>query len=170
MSTIPGTLICVTTTQWLTPAEERAWRGYRRMRALLDLQINRELAHDADLSEPDYDVLSNVSEAPDRSLRMNELADRMLWTRTRVSHHVRRMEQRGLIARTACEGDARGAMVVLTESGSQAIVAAAPDHVRSVRENLIDLLSPEQIETLGDIATTVIEHLSSDDSGKPSSP
>ena len=159
----------VTTTRWLTPSEERAWRGYRRMRALLDLQINRELAHDAGLSEPDYDVLSNVSEAPDRSMRMNELADRMLWTRTRVSHHVRRMEQRGLVARTPCEGDARGAIVGLTEQGWEAIVTAAPDHVRSVRENLIDLLTPEQVETLGDIATTVIERLSSA-SGKPSVP
>jgi DNA-binding MarR family transcriptional regulator len=150
----------MTTTRWLTEREERAWRGYRRMRALLDLQVNRDLANDAGLSEPDYDVLSNVSESPGRSMRMNELAARMLWTRTRVSHQVRRMEQRGLVARTACEGDARGAVVVLTESGWQAIRAAAPDHVRSVRENLVDLLTPEQLETLGDVAETVIEHLS----------
>lgn len=150
----------MTTTRWLDKPEDRAWRGYRRMRALLDLQVNRDLAHDAGLSEPDYDVLSNVSESPDRSMRMNELAARMLWTRTRVSHHVRRMEQRGLVTRAACEGDARGAMVVLTEAGRQAIVAAAPDHVRSVRENLIDLLSPEQLETLANVAETVIEHLS----------
>lgn len=129
------------------------------MRALLDLRINRDLTHDAGLSEPDYDVLSNVSEAPDRTMRMNELAARMLWTRTRVSHHVRRMERRGLVSRTACEGDARGAMVVLTEQGWQAIVAAAPDHLRSVRENLVDLLTPEQLDVLGDVAEVVIEHL-----------
>jgi DNA-binding MarR family transcriptional regulator len=150
----------VTTTRWLTEPEDRAWRGYRRMRALLDLRINRDLAHDAGLSEPDYDVLSNVSEAPDRSMRMNELAARMLWTRTRVSHHVRRMEQRGLVTRAACEGDARGAMVVLTESGWRAIESAAPDHLRSVRANLIDLLTPEQIDVLGDVAEIVIAQLS----------
>ena len=150
----------MTKTRWLTEPEERAWRGYRRMRALLDLQVNRDLNHDAGLSEPDYDVLSNVSEAPGRSMRMNELAARMLWTRTRVSHHVRRMERRGLVTRTACVGDARGAMVELTEAGWQAIVAAAPDHVRSVRDNLIDLLTPEQIDTLAEVAETVIDHLS----------
>jgi DNA-binding MarR family transcriptional regulator len=160
MSTFSGTLGVVTTTRWLTPKEDRAWRGYRRMRALLDLQINRDLAHDAGLSEPDYDVLSNVSESPGRSMRMNELAARMLWTRTRVSHHVRRMERRGLVTRAACEDDARGAMVVLTEQGWRAIEAAAPDHVRSVRENLIDLLTPEQVDVLGDVAELVIDRLS----------
>jgi DNA-binding MarR family transcriptional regulator len=159
MSTFLSTLGVVTTTRWLAPNEDRAWRGYRRMRALLDLQINRDLAHDAGLSEPDYDVLSNVSEAPGRTMRMNELAARMLWTRTRVSHHVRRMERRGLVTRAACEGDARGAMVVLTEQGWRAIEAAAPDHVRSVRENLIDLLTSEQIEVLGDVAELVIDRL-----------
>jgi DNA-binding MarR family transcriptional regulator len=159
MSTFFGTLGVVTTTRWLTANEDRAWRGYRRMRALLDLKINRDLAHEAGLSEPDYDVLSNVSEAPGRSMRMNELAARMLWTRTRVSHHVRRMERRGLVTRAACEGDARGAMVVLTEQGWWAIVDAAADHVRSVRENLIDLLTPEQIDVLGDIAEVVVDHL-----------
>lgn len=153
----------VTATRWLTAPEDRAWRGYRRMRALLDLRINRDLANDAGLSEPDYDVLSNVSEAPGRTMRMNELSARMLWTRTRVSHQVRRMEQRGLVTRGECPSDARGAMVELTEAGWSAIRAAAPDHVRSVRDNLIDLLSPEQIATLGDIADHVIERLTMDE-------
>lgn len=137
------------------------------MRALLDLRINRDLAHDAGLSEPDYDVLSNVSEAPDRTMRMNELAARMLWTPSRVSHQVRRMEQRGLVTRAECAGDGRGAMVVLTDEGWRAIQAAAPDHVRSVRENLIDLLSDEQIEILGDFTELVIERLTMDER-KPS--
>jgi DNA-binding MarR family transcriptional regulator len=155
-------------TRWLSPEEDRAWRGYRRMRALLDLRIDRDLAQDADLSEADYDVLSNVSESPERALRVSELATRMLWTSTRVSHHVRRMERRGLVARSDCADDARGAVVVLTDEGWRAIVAAAPDHVRSVRENLIDRMTPQQIETLGDIADAVIEHLAG--SRRPGAP
>lgn len=151
-------------TRWLTRSEDRAWRGYRRMRALLDLRVNRDLGQDTGLSEADYDVLSNVSESPDRALRVSELAARMLWTSTRVSHHVRRMERRGLVARSDCADDARGAVVVLTEEGWRAIVEAAPDHVRSVRENFVDLLTPEQVQTLGDIAEVVIEHLA--DSGR----
>ena len=157
----------VTATRWLTAPEDRAWRGYRRMRALHDLRINRDLAQDTGLSEPDYDVLSNVSEAPGRTMRMNQLATLMLWTRSRVSHQVRRMEQRGLVTRAECAGDARGAMVVLTDRGWRAIQAAAPDHVRSVREHLIDLLSDEQIEMLGDVTELVIERLTMDER-KPS--
>ena len=153
----------VTATRWLTAREDRAWRGYRRMRALLDLRINRDLAQDAGLSEPDYDVLSNVSEARGRTMRMNELAALMLWTPSRLSHQVRRMEQRGLVTRAECAGDGRGAMVVLTDKGWRSIQAAAPDHVRSVRENLIDLLSDEQIEVLGDVTELVIERLTMDE-------
>lgn len=145
--------------RWLTEAEDRAWRGYRRMRALLDLQISRDLTSDSGLSDADYDVLSNLSETPGRRMRLTELAAHMLWSKSRLSHHLTRMQQRGLVAREECPSDARGAVVVLTDAGWEAIRAAAPPHVESVRRNLVDLLSEDQLAALGDIAETVVRHL-----------
>lgn len=145
--------------RWLDESEARAWRGYRRLRTLLDLEIARDLARDSGLSDPDYDVLSNLSETERRRLRLTELAGHMRWSPSRTSHHIARMEQRGLVRREDTPDDGRGALVVLTEAGWKAIEAAAPLHVESVRRHLIDLLSPEQLAVLGDIAETVIAHL-----------
>ena len=145
--------------RWLTEAEERAWRGYRRMHLLLDLQIVRDLANDSSLSEPDYDVLSTLSETEGKRRRLTELAAHMLWTKSRLSHHLTRMEQRGLVCREDCATDGRGAYVALTDEGRRAIELAAPDHVESVRRHLIDLLTPEQVGVLGDIAEIVVDHL-----------
>jgi DNA-binding MarR family transcriptional regulator len=149
----------VVTIRWLDDAEMRAWRGYRRMFLLLNAQVNRDLARDSGLSEPDYDVLSNLSAAPDRRGRLTEIAAGMLWSQSRLSHHISRMEQRGLVTREGCEDDGRGSVIVLTEDGLRAIRKAAPRHVESVRRHLIDLLSPAQIDALGDIAETVVGHL-----------
>jgi DNA-binding MarR family transcriptional regulator len=154
-------------TRWLTEAEARAWRGYRRMRGLLDLQTSRDLAHDSGLSEPDYDVLSTLSEVDGRRIRLNELADHMLWSRSRLSHHITRMQQRGLVARQDCASDGRGAEIVLTEQGLQAIQDAAPDHVESVRRNFVDLLTSDQLDTLSTIADTVLAHLTTLNSARP---
>jgi DNA-binding MarR family transcriptional regulator len=151
--------------RWLDRDEDRAWRGYRRMRALLDLQVNRDLVHGSGLSEPDYDVLSNLSETEGHRWRLSDLAARMLWSKSRLSHHITRMQQRGLVTREDCPADARGAFVVLTEEGLRTIQAAAPGHVASVRQHLIDLLSEEQISVLGDIAETVLAHLAGQEQG-----
>lgn len=155
----------MTRTRWLSKAEARSWRGYRRMRALLDLQIRRDLARDSGFSDADYDVLSNLSEAEGRRLRLSELAALMLWSKSRLSHHVTRMDQRGLVTREECPSDARGAVVVLTEAGWDAIEAAAPLHVESVRRHFIDLLSDEEIKVLGEVAETIVRHLSGLDDG-----
>jgi DNA-binding MarR family transcriptional regulator len=149
-----------TQTRWLDPAEERAWRGYRRMFLLLNAQLARDLATDAGLSEADYDVLSTLSEAEGRRERISTLAARMLWSQSRLSHHIARMEGRGLVARDDCESDGRGSVVVLTDKGMQALAAAAPGHVAAVRGYLIDRLSPDQIAVLGDIAELVVTGLS----------
>lgn len=145
--------------RWLTDAEMRAWLGYRRMRLLLDAQITRDLADDSGLSAPDYDVLSTVSSAEGHRTRLNALAARMLWSKSRLSRHVSRMEARGLVTKEECAEDARGAVIVLTELGLRTIEAAAPPHVESVRRHVIDLLSAEQIEALSGIAETVLGHL-----------
>jgi DNA-binding MarR family transcriptional regulator len=146
----------VTETRWLDPAEDRAWRGYRRMFLLLNTRLARDLLADAGLSEADYDVLSSLSEADGRSERLSVLAARMLWSQSRLSHHIARMQARGLVTREDCESDGRGSVVVLTKAGLLAIEVAAPGHVAAVRAHLIDRLSPHQIKVLGDIAELVV--------------
>jgi DNA-binding MarR family transcriptional regulator len=152
----------VTEPRWLTPAQARAWLGYRRMHALLDLQVARDLAKDSGLSEADYDVLSNLSESDQHMLRLTDLAAHMLWSKSRLSHQVTRMQQRS-------PSDGRGAVLTLTTAGWQVIRAAAPPHVESVRRHFIDLLSAEQIRVLGEIAETVTAHLGSLQDGQAGS-
>ncbi|HEY7007887.1 MAG TPA: MarR family transcriptional regulator, partial [Jatrophihabitantaceae bacterium] len=106
---------------WLTDDEQRAWRAYRRMSLLVDSAVARELARDSGLSMPDYQVLSTLSEAEDHRRRLTELAFRMQWSASRLSHHVTRMEQRGLVTRAECSDDLRVAYVVLTDAGWEAI-------------------------------------------------
>ncbi|MQM24665.1 MarR family winged helix-turn-helix transcriptional regulator [Glycomyces albidus] len=148
----------MTEPRWLSDTEMRAWLGYRRMRRLLDLRINRDLAADAGLSEQDYDVLSILSELPDPAIRVGELSERLLWTRSGLSRHLGRMEQRGLVTREDDPDDARGTVVALTETGRGAIRGAAPGHVDSVRRHLIDRLTPAELQVLGDIAEKVLDN------------
>jgi DNA-binding MarR family transcriptional regulator len=145
-------------TNWLTDEEQRAWRAYRRMTLLVDATVARELSRDAGLSMPDYQVLSALSEADDHRRRLTELAFRMQWSASRLSHHVTRMEQRGLVTRADCSEDLRAAYVVLTDIGWDAIKAAAPDHVDSVRTHLIDLLTPDELAALTAIGEKVVAH------------
>jgi DNA-binding MarR family transcriptional regulator len=149
----------VTPTRWLTASQERAWRRYRRMRTLLDLQIARDLNQDSGLSEADYDVLSTLSETPDGRWRARDLAGRLLWSTSRLAHHVGRMEQRGLVARERCPDDARGALISLTEDGLATLDQAAPPHVASVRRHMIDLLTADEVAALDTIAGKVITRL-----------
>ena len=149
----------VTEPRWLDEKQARAWRGYRRMRALLDLQITRDLMQDSGLSDADYDVLSNLSETSPHRLRLSELATTMLWSKSRLSHHLTRMQQRGLVDREECPGDARGSIIVLTPLGLRAIQEAAPHHVESVRRNMIDLLTGEEIAALDTLSHRVVAHL-----------
>jgi DNA-binding MarR family transcriptional regulator len=146
--------------RWLSDAEQRAWIGYRRMRLLLDTQVARDLQHDSGLSAPDYDVLSALSSTEGHRWRLTRLAERMLWSKSRLSRHIARMQQRGLVTHEECATDGRGALVVLTEAGLRAITEAAPDHVESVRRHFIDLLSAEQLETLATVTETVLAQLS----------
>lgn len=149
----------MTSTRWLTAPQERAWRRYRRMRALLDLQIVRDLHQDSSLSEADYDVLSTLSENPQDQWRARDLATQLLWSTSRLAHHIGRMEQRGLVARQPCADDARGALVSLTRQGRATLEAAAPPHVASVRRHMIDLLTPDEVTALDTIAGKVVSRL-----------
>jgi DNA-binding MarR family transcriptional regulator len=146
--------------RWLNDREVRAWRGYRRMRLLLDLQLNRDLARDSGLSDADYDVLSHLSESSGQRIRVTELAEHLHWSKSRLSHHLARMQQRGLVDRRECANDGRGSYLVLTEQGRSAIEEAAPMHVESVRRHMIDLLTPEELDTLGAISNRIADRLS----------
>jgi DNA-binding MarR family transcriptional regulator len=129
------------------------------MRTLLDLQLARDLQHDSGLSEADYDVLSTLSEKPDGCWRARDLAAQLLWSTSRLAHHVGRMEQRGLVARQPCPDDSRGALISLTEQGQGILRKAAPPHVESVRRHMIGLLTAEEVAALDTIAAKVITHL-----------
>jgi DNA-binding MarR family transcriptional regulator len=145
--------------RWLNEAEDRAWRGYRSMRALLDLQLSRDLANESGFSDADYDVLSNISETEGHRVRLSDLAARMLWSKSRLSHQITRMQQRRLVVREEHPSDGRGTVIVLTDTGWNAIRAAAPSHVASVRRHFIDQLTAQQIEALGNITESVVRHL-----------
>jgi DNA-binding MarR family transcriptional regulator len=149
------------TTRWLTDDERRAWRNFSLMQLQLFALLGRELAADG-LSFSDYLVLANLSDRDEGRARPVELGRELGWEKSRVSHHLSRMERRGLVERVPCPTDQRGWFVSMTDDGRAAITAAAPDHVEIVRRHFVDLLSPEQLRALDEIATTVLDHLSED--------
>ena len=128
------------------------------MTLLLDAAVARELARESGLSMPDYLVLSTLSESEGHRRRLTELATRMQWSPSRLSHHVTRMEQRGLVTRAECSEDLRAAYVVLTDVGWDTLRAAAPGHVESVRSHLIDLLDADDLAALTRIGEKVARH------------
>ncbi len=132
------------------------WRGYVDMRRRLDTVIERQLA-DVGLSTADYELLVPLSEAPEEVLRVRDLGRSVGWDRSRLAHHLRRMEQRGLVSRFDCPTDARGTMVRLTAKGRDAVTAAAPGHVETVRRHFVDLLSPEEIDLVATLSSRVGE-------------
>jgi DNA-binding MarR family transcriptional regulator len=147
------------TTRWLDGDQQRSWRNYIAATHLLQDRLSRELQSELGISWSDYEILVRLSEAPDRRLRMSELADYTLSSRSRLSHQVDRMESQGLVAREPCETDRRGANAVLTAQGWELLVVAAPFHVEGVRRHLVDLLSDEQFAALGEALGIVADHL-----------
>src|SRR4051794_7485907 len=145
--------------RWLADDEQRAWRGLVQMTSRLDARLNRELQQSSGLSLADYDVLVLLTEAPDGRLRMFELVEDLQWEQSRLSHHVARMQRRGLVAREECTTDKRGAFVVLTDDGRDAIEKAAPGHVALVRRLVFDGLSKEQVGVLESFVTQVLSRL-----------
>ena len=146
-------------TDRLTPREDRAWRGFHHLRLALLGHLARELARDSGLTESDYAVLLALAEAPRRRMRARDLGQRLEWERSRVSHQIGRMEARGTVCREASPDDGRGFEAVLTEAGLAAIREATPQHLASVRHCFLDVLTPEQLDTLAEIADAVVAHL-----------
>lgn len=146
--------------RWLDDREQRAWRAFLSLGRVLGLGIERQLAENG-LSGADYQLLVPLSEAPDRRMRPRELGAVTGWDRSRLSHQLRRMEERGLLAREGCDTDARGTVVRLTEKGMRVVRRTAPGHVDWVRANFIDQLSDDELATLTSIAERVVSKLES---------
>lgn len=142
--------------RWLDPQEQRAWRSFLSMHTQLMAQLRRSLVQGSGLSDADYEVLVHLSEAPDDRLRVFELVRALQWEKSRLSHQLRRMEQRGLLERSECPTDGRGAFVALTGEGRAAIESAAPRHVAEVRDHFVDRLTPAQLESLLEISRAVL--------------
>ena len=147
-----------TAPRWLNPAEMKAWRRYiiasRRLLEALDNDLE-----DHDLSMADYEILAQLSDAPERKMRMSELAEIALLSRSRLSHRMKVMEKAGWVKREACPSDKRGYFAVMTAKGWKAIVAAAPDHVESVRTRFVDHLSKTDQESLAQIFSRIEDSL-----------
>jgi DNA-binding MarR family transcriptional regulator len=142
--------------EWLSDAEQAAWRPFIALLLRLPAVLDAQLQQDAGISQFDYLVLSGLSEAPERTLRMSELAATASSSLSRLSHVVSRLEARGWVRRESCPGDGRFINAVLTEEGWQKVVATAPGHVAAVRELLISALTKEEFERLGAISARVL--------------
>ena len=147
------------TPRWLDAEEQRAWRAYMYSWMLLEDRLDRELTRETGISHAYYEILVQLSETEGRALRMSELADRCLSSRSRLSHAVSRLEERGWVRRQVCPEDGRGQLAVLTDEGFAALEAAAPVHVDSVRTHLFDQLSPAQVAAMRDVGETLLRHL-----------
>ena len=143
--------------RWLTRDEERAWRAVRRLLIALPARTARDLADDSGLSAADYEVLSTLSEKTGHRWPLKDLAAKMEWSRSRLSHHTARMQQRGLIDREPDPADARGCILHLATSGLRALEAAVPGHVASVRARFLDHLTPDELATLERICTRIAD-------------
>ena len=146
----------MTTPRWLDAEEQATWRAYLRATALVREQLDRQMQRDSRMPHTYYEILVRLSEAPDRTLRMHELAALSQSSRSRLSHAVARLEQAGLVERRDCPTDRRGLLAVLTDEGFAALAAAAPGHVDAVRRALFDPLSPQQVAQLRKICEAVV--------------
>jgi DNA-binding MarR family transcriptional regulator len=149
--------------RWLDESEQRAWRAYLTMQSRLNARLNRRLQADSDLSISDFAVLVELTDSAENRVRAFELARTLQWEKSRLSHHLARMQRRGLIGREECPSDARGAFIVITPTGRKAIDEAAPHHVETVRRLFFDGLTPEQIQTLQTIPDHVLDRLAADE-------
>lgn len=146
-------------TRWLDDDEQAVWRAYLAVSRKLPQALERQIQDEAGLPHTYYIVLAMLSEAPNRSLRMSQLAEMVSSSPSRLSHAIDRLTERGWVRRERAPGDRRGNLAVLTEEGWCVVREAAPGHVRAVRENLFDLVTPEQLRVLGEVFGTVRAHL-----------
>ena len=141
----------------LTELELGAWRNLLRVHATLTRELDEELRRAHGLPLTSYDVLVNLESAPDRQMRMSELADAVLLSRSGLTRLVERLERDGLLSRADCPGDARGSFAVLTDSGVKRLAEARKTHLSGVRERFLGIFSDDELEQLGDFWRRVLE-------------
>jgi DNA-binding MarR family transcriptional regulator len=151
----------MTETRWLNEQEQRMWRRFQEMWRNLDRAVERDLMDRTALSSADFSVLVPLSEAPGHRLRARDLGRLLDWDRSRLSHQIRRMEQRELLTRSSCPTDARGTFIELTQKGWATLQQAAPGHVQAVRANFFDVLTDADVVALEDISRRVNDRIGS---------
>ncbi|MFE4701094.1 MarR family winged helix-turn-helix transcriptional regulator [Streptomyces sp. NPDC056738] len=151
--------------RWLTDEEQRIWRAYMHATTLLEDHLDRQLQRDAGMPHIYYGLLVQLGEAPQRRLRMTELAMNAKITRSRLSHAVARLEKNGWVRREDCPSDKRGQFAVLTDEGYEVLRRTAPGHVAAVRQALFDRLGPDQRKALGEAMRIIAEGLQPKDAG-----
>jgi DNA-binding MarR family transcriptional regulator len=147
------------TSPWLTPKQQRVWRSWLALNAQLPAALHRQLQADSGLSLQDFDVLVQLTDTADGKVRISQLAKALSWERSRFSHHYKRMEARGLVEREECPDDARGAFIVLTPAGRDAIERAAPAHARVVRDLVFASLPEDELEVVARFTDRVLNQL-----------
>jgi DNA-binding MarR family transcriptional regulator len=133
------------------------WRSFHTMRRKLDRALDLQLQRDSGISASEYDILLGLNEAPERQLRIKDLAGVLNWEKSRVSYLVTRMERRGLLTRTDCEVDGRGSWIGLTADGRRAVIRATRGHTQAIRDYFFDVLTPEQTAAIAELSPRVIE-------------
>jgi len=155
---------------WLDPREDRAWRAFRHAHHQLTLRLDRHLLQDSGLTEADYEILAVLSGHPTGHMPAQELGALVQWEKSRLSHQVRRMQERGLIVREPNPADGRSAMICLLPAGRRAIEDAAPQHVHDVRRHFIDLFTPAELDTFAALNERVLHHLAEESFPEESTP
>ena len=155
---------------WLDPREDRAWRAFMHVHHQLTLRLRQHLLQDSGLTEADYEILAVLSGHPTGHMPAQELGALVQWEKSRLSHQVRRMQERGLIVREPNPADGRSAMICLLPAGRRAIEDAAPQHVHNVRRHFIDLFTPAELDTFAALNERVLRHLAGESSPEESAP
>ena len=140
---------------WLDDDEQKVWRSYLLMQRTLETHLERHLQRDFGLSKSDFEILVNLSESEAGRMRAFELSRSTQWEKSRLSHHLTRMEKRGLIRKEAC--DSRYPEIVITEEGLAAIKECAPAHAARVREFFVDVFGPDRFAGLGEVSDEVVD-------------
>ncbi|WP_026453733.1 MarR family winged helix-turn-helix transcriptional regulator [Saccharomonospora iraqiensis] len=141
--------------RWLDEREMAAWMAFLEASHLVTRRVEQRLREQADLSHPQYEILVRLADAPDGEMRMSQLAEEIVTSKSGLTYQIARLEKAGLVRRRRCPEDDRGINAVLTEQGRRTLAETAPDHVALVRSSLIDLLDADQLDSLADSLRTV---------------
>ena len=152
-------------TPWLSTQEEHLWRAWTQLNVELSATLQREMQSDAKLSLSDYEVLVHLTDSPEGRVRVSDLARLLQWERSRVSHHLTRMERRGLVERSECAEDGRGSFIAVTAAGRSANEEAAPGHVAAVRRLVFDALDETEVSCLSGAIDKMLAGLHEVDDG-----